>query len=98
MYPHQAGDAYIILAIVVARVTTCKACAGIPRPLRVFRAYIDDEQELRMLLTCSVTVSFSPMVIPRIFMVVTLLTPETDGCEAREGILRRTITTSRVLA
>ena len=27
--PHHAGDAYISLAIVVARVTSCRACVGI---------------------------------------------------------------------
>ena len=67
------GDAYISLAIVIARVTSCRACVGIARSRKVFRANIDEEQELRILSTCSVTISFSPIITPRILMVFALL-------------------------
>jgi len=57
--PHQAGDAYNILASVVAQVTSCRAWHGIPRDRKVLSANVDEEHELRMLLTWCETDSLS---------------------------------------
>ena len=48
VYPHQAGAAYISLASVKARATSCKAVEGRPWLRRIRRAYSDDEHELRI--------------------------------------------------
>src|SRR6218665_3909863 len=61
-YPHQAGEAY------VSRATSCSAEVGMPRDRRVFRAYMDDEHDPKILLTWAETDSFSVTVIPRIFI------------------------------
>ena len=52
VYPHQAGAAYISLASVEARATSCKAVEGRPWLRRTRRAYSDDEHELRTSATC----------------------------------------------
>ena len=41
---------------------------GMPRDRRVFRAYMDDEHDPKILLTWAETDSFSVTVIPRIFI------------------------------
>src|SRR5688572_23011050 len=60
----QAGDAYISRATVVAHATSNRACLGMPCVRRIRKAYKEEEQEARIRLTWSVTVSFSPMLIP----------------------------------
>src|SRR6218665_1134208 len=73
-YPHQAGEAYVSRASIVARATSCRAEAGMPRDCRVFRAYMDDEHDPRILLTwaetdsVSVTVMLSILVNGDIFL------------------------------
>src|SRR6218665_3202033 len=49
--PHQVGEAYIILAIMVAQATSCKAGSGIPRERRVFNVYVEEAHDPKMLLT-----------------------------------------------
>ena len=48
VYPHQAGAAYISLAIVEARATSCRAVEGRPWLRKIRKAYSDDEHELRI--------------------------------------------------
>ena len=76
---HQAEKAYIVLAMMVARVTSCRESADAPWFLSVLRAKIEAEPLLTTLLMCSVTDSFSSMVTPRAFIELERGIPVIEG-------------------
>lgn len=67
---HQAGGAYIIHTTAVAHVTSWKARLGILCCRSILRANKNEAQLPSVLLTCSVTVKFSPILTPKIFMML----------------------------
>jgi len=95
--PHQAGKAYIVLAMMVVRVISCRESADAPWFLSVLRAKIEAEPLLTTLLMCSVTESFSSMVTPRAFIEVERGIPVIEGLLESEDWLCLMTAISRVL-
>ena len=81
----------------VALITSCRSVIGIPLPGSTFRAYIDEEQEARILSTCPVTESLSSIITPMMDIAVTGFPPVTEAFVACEGLFERTTAISRVL-
>ena len=68
-YPHHAGDAYNILASVVARVTSQRASPVRPCERRTLSAYIDCAACLRAMSICALNEKVFDSETPNIFII-----------------------------